>query len=236
MNIEPSCCHLSISSRRHQTRPLATHGHPYSTLSATDGPMQHGSDSHKALPTPPAETERAIRNGSKKRRACNECKQQKLRCDLSTMTRPTSDPCSRCKRLKHECRIDQSFRRERRRKRSDELEKEVVSLRRELSRNSASAQTLTLEEAPAVLTVEADQIMLGPGGNPEGGTQGTGSEQLSAIELARWYDEYMTPGGEGDLFCQRRCLQRNMYFYNLFANCMKRSTKRLGKHEIGTKL
>ncbi|KAF2466295.1 uncharacterized protein BDR25DRAFT_268728 [Lindgomyces ingoldianus] len=85
--------------------------------------------------------EPVIRNGSKKRRACNECKQQKLRCDLSTLVNYQSpDFCSRCKRLGLECRIDRSFRRERKRKTSDELEKEVNSLRRELSRRSTSAQ------------------------------------------------------------------------------------------------
>ncbi|KAF2727284.1 hypothetical protein EJ04DRAFT_451641 [Polyplosphaeria fusca] len=92
-----------------------------------------------------AVAEPAIRNGSKKRRACNECKQQKLRCDLSTLVHPTGDSCSRCKRLGLECRIDRSFRRERKRKRSDELEKEVETLRTELSRRSTSLQATSTD-------------------------------------------------------------------------------------------
>lgn len=83
-------------------------------------------------------TDPAVRNGSKKRRACNECKQQKLRCDLSNLINPTSQCCSRCKRLKLDCRIDRGFRRERKRKRSDELELEVDLLRQELERRGQS--------------------------------------------------------------------------------------------------
>ncbi|KAF2259899.1 hypothetical protein CC78DRAFT_474285 [Lojkania enalia] len=93
-----------------------------------------------------AATEAVIRNGSKKRRACNECKQQKLRCDLSTLVRRNQDSCSRCNRLSLDCRIDQDFRRKRKRKRSDELEREVDSLRRELSRRSKGSETTNMGE------------------------------------------------------------------------------------------
>ncbi|KAF2120216.1 hypothetical protein BDV96DRAFT_486361 [Lophiotrema nucula] len=117
--------------------PNAHYHHPY----YTPLPLEQSPQSHvQPIDTQPtfAVNEPAIRNGSKKRRACNECKQQKLRCDLSTLLQPTGEDCSRCKRLGLECRIDGSFRRERKRKRSDELEKEVDSLRRELTRRSDS--------------------------------------------------------------------------------------------------
>ncbi|KAH7351359.1 C6 zinc finger domain protein, partial [Rhexocercosporidium sp. MPI-PUGE-AT-0058] len=42
------------------------------------------------------------------RKACNECRQQKLRCN--TVKDPFT-PCSRCTRLKIECRLDASFKR-----------------------------------------------------------------------------------------------------------------------------
>ncbi|KAH6707801.1 hypothetical protein BKA61DRAFT_491032 [Leptodontidium sp. MPI-SDFR-AT-0119] len=48
------------------------------------------------------------------RKACNECRQQKLRCN--TVKDPFT-PCSRCTRLKIECRLDASFKRVEKRKR-----------------------------------------------------------------------------------------------------------------------
>ncbi|KAF2194882.1 hypothetical protein K469DRAFT_546774 [Zopfia rhizophila CBS 207.26] len=123
--------------------PLHTPAHPLSFHSTVQGPapLQQSPDRHEHAQPTFVPGEPAIRNGSKKRRACNECKQQKLRCDLSTLVSHSSESCSRCKRLGLDCRIDRSFRRERKRKRSDELEREVDSLRRELSRRSNSAQT-----------------------------------------------------------------------------------------------
>lgn len=130
----------------------------YSSFQTPEPPRQT-----QTPPTEPqstfAPTDPAIRNGSKKRRACNECKQQKLRCDLSTLVNPTAQSCSRCKRLGLECRIDRSFRRERKRKRSDELEKEVDSLKQELSRRSTSAQALGSEKHTDVgLTSQHDTM------------------------------------------------------------------------------
>ncbi|KAF2874152.1 hypothetical protein BDV95DRAFT_604352 [Massariosphaeria phaeospora] len=87
--------------------------------------------------------EPAVRNGSKKRRACNECKQQKLKCDLSALGDENQPFCSRCRRLGFKCRIDQGFKRERKRKRSDELAKEVDTLKMELSRRSSVGQPTT---------------------------------------------------------------------------------------------
>ncbi|KAF1998385.1 hypothetical protein P154DRAFT_439355 [Amniculicola lignicola CBS 123094] len=116
----------------------SAHYDPFQT--PEQGRQQFTQERNK-LPVPAA-AEPSIRNGSKKRRACNECKQQKLRCDLSTLIHRTSETCSRCTRLGLECRIDRSFKRERKRKRSDELEKEVNSLRKELSRRSTSIQVV----------------------------------------------------------------------------------------------
>ncbi|ORY05917.1 hypothetical protein BCR34DRAFT_604371 [Clohesyomyces aquaticus] len=117
----------------------------------------NGSPSTVSIPEP------VIRNGSKKRRACNECKQQKLKCDLSTLAdQHPRNTCSRCKRLGLECRIDRSFRRERKRKRSDELEKEVDSLKKELSRQSTSAHA-TDDVTPSIhATASSDTSSMNP--------------------------------------------------------------------------
>ncbi|OAA62823.1 c6 zinc finger domain containing protein [Niveomyces insectorum RCEF 264] len=71
-------------------------------------------------------------HGEKKRqpgvkRACNECRQQKLRCDV------VQDPfqsCSRCNRLKLQCKIESNFKRIGKRSKHAEMEKEIERLRR----------------------------------------------------------------------------------------------------------
>ncbi|KAH6961924.1 hypothetical protein BKA56DRAFT_598095 [Ilyonectria sp. MPI-CAGE-AT-0026] len=70
---------------------------------------------------------------SGRRRACNQCKQQKLRCDLASSEDTTSlEVCSRCNRLGLECKIDDGFRRTRKRRRSVDLENEIRELRKQL--------------------------------------------------------------------------------------------------------
>lgn len=77
--------------------------------------------------------ENHARHPNQKRRACNECKQQKLRCDLAGTQDPTVTSCSRCTKLGLDCRIDEGFRRERKRKRAVELESEVQTLQQQLA-------------------------------------------------------------------------------------------------------
>ncbi|KAF4982001.1 hypothetical protein FDECE_17589 [Fusarium decemcellulare] len=65
------------------------------------------------------------------KRACNECRQQKLRCDV------VQDPfqsCSRCNRLKLECKIESNFKRVGKRSKHAEMEKEIDRLRRNIAR------------------------------------------------------------------------------------------------------
>jgi hypothetical protein len=75
------------------------------------------------------------------KRACNECRQQKLRCDV------VQDPfqsCSRCNRLKLDCKIESNFKRVGKRSRHAEMEKEIDRLRRNISR--AKAQGFVADE------------------------------------------------------------------------------------------
>ncbi|KAL8868861.1 MAG: hypothetical protein Q9174_004704, partial [Haloplaca sp. 1 TL-2023] len=72
------------------------------------------------------------------KRACNECRQQKLRCDV--VQEPVYKTCSRCLRLKLSCKIDSSFKRVGKRSRNAEMEKEIQELRRELA-NQRSHQS-----------------------------------------------------------------------------------------------
>ncbi|GJN70316.1 hypothetical protein PLICBS_004370 [Purpureocillium lilacinum] len=75
------------------------------------------------------------------KRACNECRQQKLRCDV------VQDPfqtCSRCNRLKLECKIESNFKRVGKRSKHAEMEKEIDRLRRNVAR--ARSQGYVLDE------------------------------------------------------------------------------------------
>ncbi|KAK1148951.1 hypothetical protein N8T08_007626 [Aspergillus melleus] len=78
------------------------------------------------------------------KRACNECRQQKLRCDVS------QDPwmdCSRCRRLKLDCKIESNFKRVGKRSRNAEMEREIVALRKQIAHAQANA-TATLPPQP----------------------------------------------------------------------------------------
>ncbi|KAM5385210.1 hypothetical protein ACJZ2D_001171 [Fusarium nematophilum] len=103
-------------------------------------------------PVGPPASDKSVR-----RNACNQCKQQKLRCSLLT---PDTDgahaggACSRCQRLGMECKVEVGFQRVRKRRqvsryelifamltlcvrrRSAELEQEVQNLRQQLQAQS----------------------------------------------------------------------------------------------------
>ncbi|RJE18482.1 Transcription factor [Aspergillus sclerotialis] len=70
------------------------------------------------------------------KRACNECRQQKLRCDV------VQDPymaCSRCRRLKLDCKIESNFKRVGKRSRNAEMEREIIELRKQIANVHANA-------------------------------------------------------------------------------------------------
>ncbi|KAK1755243.1 hypothetical protein QBC47DRAFT_212445 [Echria macrotheca] len=63
------------------------------------------------------------------KRACNECRQQKLRCDV---VQEPFQSCSRCNRLKLDCKIESNFKRVGKRSKHAEMEKEIEKLRRQV--------------------------------------------------------------------------------------------------------
>ncbi|KAG6007444.1 hypothetical protein E4U21_006033 [Claviceps maximensis] len=65
------------------------------------------------------------------KRACNECRQQKLRCDV---VQEPFQSCSRCNRLKLDCKIESNFKRVGKRSKHAEMEKEIERLRRNITR------------------------------------------------------------------------------------------------------
>ncbi|KAH7196700.1 uncharacterized protein B0J16DRAFT_4528 [Fusarium flagelliforme] len=127
------------------TSPVSSrHGHGHansngikrkrSSMAGIDSSPGSGLDDHDH----DAEQEKKRQPGVK--RACNECRQQKLRCDV------VQDPfqsCSRCNRLKLECKIESNFKRVGKRSKHAEMEKEIDRLRRNLA--SAKSQGFTPE-------------------------------------------------------------------------------------------
>ncbi|KAL9055036.1 MAG: hypothetical protein Q9162_003801 [Coniocarpon cinnabarinum] len=91
------------------------------------------SSSHPASPTQEKNQEHsADRTRSHvAKRACNECRQQKLRCDV--VVEPEYHICSRCRRLNLTCRIDANFKRVDKRSRHVEMENEIHELRQRLA-------------------------------------------------------------------------------------------------------
>ncbi|KAK4958705.1 hypothetical protein LTR66_013106 [Elasticomyces elasticus] len=63
------------------------------------------------------------------KRACNECRQQKLRCDV--ITEPTYVACKRCQKFNVHCSIDTEFKRTGKRAQNEAMAKELAALRAE---------------------------------------------------------------------------------------------------------
>ncbi|KAJ5598972.1 transcriptional regulator family: Fungal Specific TF [Penicillium hetheringtonii] len=98
--------------------------------------LQRSPESGEMEKTPPVTGKR--RGGSRK--ACNECKQQKLRCDI---VQTPAAACSRCRRLGIDCKVEQSFKRISKRRRNAEMEKEIADLRRKLASNPMDQEQST---------------------------------------------------------------------------------------------
>jgi transcriptional regulatory protein LEU3 len=79
-------------------------------------------------------------------KACNECRQQKLRCDAS---RDYSKACSRCRKFGLECLISASFSRKRKRNKA-ELQREIDSLRQQLQTHPTTTGSSSADATSAM--------------------------------------------------------------------------------------
>ncbi|EWC43830.1 hypothetical protein DRE_07274 [Drechslerella stenobrocha 248] len=110
--------------------------------------------------TSPSRNSKVNISGAEKqitKRACNECRQQKLRCDV--VQHPYAD-CSRCKRLKLECRIDSNFKRTVKRSKIAEMEKEVAHLRSLLGITSSTSSPTVPSRVQFSPTAQISQPLL----------------------------------------------------------------------------
>ena len=69
------------------------------------------------------------------KRSCNECRQQKLRCDEDENS---VSSCKRCRRRNLECRRDPNFKRVEKRNKNAEMERELADLRQKVASQESS--------------------------------------------------------------------------------------------------
>ncbi|TAQ88772.1 hypothetical protein B7494_g2938 [Chlorociboria aeruginascens] len=96
-------------------------GDRYEPLEPTRKRLRHEETPHRAIPAPATV------------KSCNECRQQKLRCDV------VKDPftaCSRCRRSNIECKIDSHFKRVAKRTKHAEMQQEIRKLQQQLAGQS----------------------------------------------------------------------------------------------------
>lgn len=114
-----------------------------------------------SIASPEMEKTQPIPTGKRRggsRKACNECKQQKLRCDI---VQTPAAVCSRCRRLGIECKVEPSFKRISKRRRNAEMEKEIADLRRRLAsgEHARSGEARPSDE----LSQSSEDAFCGPG-------------------------------------------------------------------------
>ncbi|KAI1378687.1 hypothetical protein F4677DRAFT_443173 [Hypoxylon crocopeplum] len=124
------------------TSPVSIHRHGSMKRKRSEGGVGVDSSPGSAIGDEDhsmAEPEKKRQPGVK--RACNECRQQKLRCDV---VQEPFQSCSRCNRLKLECKIESNFKRIGKRSKHAEMEKEIDRLRRKIAQ--AKAQGFVVED------------------------------------------------------------------------------------------
>ncbi|KAL1987762.1 hypothetical protein VTN96DRAFT_2602 [Rasamsonia emersonii] len=135
---------------------------------------------------------RKRRGGS--RRACNECKQQKLRCDI---VQAPSSTCSRCRRLQIECKVEPSFKRISKRRRNAEMEREIADLRRRLA-EADRAQATFDASASDELNQSSEDVFYDPHSPP----QSTRAQSIS-VSVDQQASRPLPPQGPDDTILPR---------------------------------
>ncbi|KUJ16604.1 uncharacterized protein LY89DRAFT_586780 [Mollisia scopiformis] len=117
------------------------------------------------------------------KRSCNNCRQQKLKCDA---VQSPFKACSRCRRLQKECKVEGGFRRVGKRDKYTAMQCEIDDLRRQLqaaTQNNPSNGLQVLAEA--AIPKEAQQI-----GNTK--PREMGDVKLSGKSVEKLFKEYFT--------------------------------------------
>lgn len=127
------------------------------------------------------------------KRACNECRQQKLRCDVVSAT-TNYQACSRCRRLHLECKIDENFKRIGKRSRNAEMEREIIELRRQVAAQNAGnplVMPLSHTQTAAVTNEAAAGLLdLRDGGRGGGGFRRLGDVMLHTDQIRALFERF----------------------------------------------
>ncbi|KAJ5534558.1 hypothetical protein N7527_000812 [Penicillium freii] len=136
------------------------------------------------------------------KRACNECRQQKLRCDV--IQDPWTD-CSRCRRLRLGCKIESNFKRVGKRSRNAEMEREIMELRKQIATGQpvpGMSQQQALTAAQLTPKQESNQVSPAVYQTPSAmsADQYMGSQEAvaSLLDLRSGFDgtNFMRNGGQ----------------------------------------
>ncbi|KAF2494481.1 hypothetical protein BU16DRAFT_487600 [Lophium mytilinum] len=133
----------------------------------------------------------ALSASVRKKPACAECRQQKMRCESDASSlEPLA--CSRCRRLKIPCIFSAPFKRTHKRKRLQELEEETAALKHQLLSASLAApgDALPVEDAPTPRQEENSHVSQIPAAKvmrrnePSSHDDVTLSRTIDGLELA----------------------------------------------------
>lgn len=92
----------------------------------------------------------------------------KLRCDV---VQDPFAPCSRCNRLRLDCKIESNFKRIGKRSRNAEMEREIIELRKQIASQGSSQQTSPVKAETPSNSANAS-LATTPLGNTATGSQG----------------------------------------------------------------
>ncbi|KAF2144023.1 uncharacterized protein K452DRAFT_151594 [Aplosporella prunicola CBS 121167] len=104
------------------------------------------------------------------KRACNECRQQKLKCDV---VQDPFTPCSRCRKQNLTCQVSANFKRIGKRSRHAEMEREAIDLKSRVRELEQSEAALKQQLASAGMTPSANFPIHNSNGLPTDSNQST---------------------------------------------------------------
>ncbi|CZR67773.1 uncharacterized protein PAC_17672 [Phialocephala subalpina] len=117
------------------------------------------------------------------KRSCNNCRQQKLKCDV---VESPFKACSRCRRLQKDCRVEREFKRVGKRDKYAAMQREIDDLRRQLKVATQASASNADQALPEAALHEAPH----PGTTTK--SRQLGDTDLSGETVDRLFKEYFT--------------------------------------------
>lgn len=180
-----------------QTSP-STNGGPYSAYAGSPPTPRHAlkrSQSSAGFESSPAsqhdDDEHAPAKKAAQKRACNECRQQKLKCDV---VQDPFQPCSRCRKQNLTCQVSANFKRVGKRSRHAEMEREAIDLK---------TRVKELEQREFELKQQLSALGVAPSANvaaagPHGVAQENGPSTMFQNFLSNGQQQTQYSGGTHD--------------------------------------